>query len=55
MNHHTLKTTRCLRGEGRIYEVDILIPQRLHDHHSDYPLAPEKIEIGDDIISDFSR
>ncbi|CAH3157591.1 unnamed protein product, partial [Porites lobata] len=30
---------------GYILEVDLEYPAALHDHHSDYPLAPEKIEI----------
>ncbi len=34
-----------------ILEVDIEIPESIHEHTSDYPLCPEKLEITKNMIS----
>lgn len=36
---------------GYILEVDLEYPPKLHDLHSDYPLAPEKMVITHDMLS----
>ena len=36
-------------SNGHILEVDFKYPPKLHDLHSDYPLAPEKMVITHDI------
>ena len=39
---------------GYILDVDLEYPQELHDIHNDYPLAPEKINIPKEWLSDYS-
>ena len=34
-------------------EVDLDYPENLHDPHGDYPVAPEKIKIEDEILSPY--
>ena len=38
---------------GYILEVDLEYCKKLHDSHSDYPLAPEKLEISSDMLSKY--
>ena len=39
---------------GYFLEVDLEYISKLHDFHNDYPLAPEKLEIGSDMLSDIA-
>ena len=39
---------------GYVLEVDLEYPEKLHDIHNDYPLAPEKINIPKEWLSDYS-
>ena len=41
--------------KGIILEVDLEYPKELHKLHNDYPLAPEKIKVTNDMLSDYSK
>ena len=40
---------------GYILEVDLEYCWKLHDSHNDYPLCPEKIEVGYDMLSKYCK
>ena len=40
---------------GYITEVDLEYPEELHELHNAYPLAPEKLAIPYDMLSDYCR
>ena len=40
-------------NEGYILEVDLEYSSDLDDLHSDYPLAPEKLKVSDDMLSNY--
>jgi len=42
-------------NKGVNLEVDLEYPEELHDHHNDYPCAPENIVVTDDMLSDYCR
>ena len=39
---------------GYILDVDLKYPEHLHDSHSDYPLAAEKLKIAKEMLSAYS-
>ena len=46
----------CLNSNsfvGDILEVDLEYPDELHNLHNDYPLAPEKLDISQNMLSKY--
>ena len=41
--------------KGLILEVDLAYPKKLHDLHNDYPLAPEKVKVGENMLSEYCQ
>ena len=39
--------------KGCVLEVDLEYPKELHELHNDYTLAPDKIEMKNEILSDY--
>ena len=40
---------------GCLLEVDLKCPDELHELHNDYPLAPEKLAVSSDILSNYCK
>jgi hypothetical protein len=41
--------------KGYYLEVDLEIPSELHDYMRDYPIAPERMIVTDNMLSPYSR
>ena len=40
---------------GYIFEADLKYPKKLHELHNDYPLAPEKLAVSNDMLSTYCK
>ena len=40
---------------GYLLEVDLKYPDKLHELHNDYPLAPEKLAVSNDMLSIYCK
>ena len=40
---------------GYFLEVDLEYPDKLHELHNDYPLAPEKLAVSSDMLSNYCK
>ena len=40
---------------GYFLEVDLEYPDELHELHNDYPLAPEKLAVTNDMLSNYCK
>ena len=40
---------------GSFPEVDLEYPNKLHELHNDYPLAPEKLAVTNDMLSNYCK
>ena len=41
--------------KGLILEVDLKYPEKMHNLHNDYPLAPEKVKVNKDMLSNYCQ
>ena len=41
--------------KGLILEVDLKYPKKLHNLHNDYPLAPEKVKVTENMLSNYCK
>ena len=48
-----LMGTKNNNSTGYILEADLEYPKKIHDIHNDYPLAPEKINIPKELLSNY--
>ena len=51
----TIKDQPADGPEGFILEVDLEYPQELHDHHNAYPLAPERMVVQKEWMSEYQH
>ena len=53
INRFDVKSISENSSDGNILEVDLEHPDELHELHNDYPLAPGKLEISHNVLSNY--
>ena len=53
LNNIDLGKYKVDSDDGLILEVDLEYPKDLHELHNDYPLAPEKVKVSKDMLSEY--
>jgi hypothetical protein len=54
-NYIDWKNINTKTNIGYILEVDLIYPEHLHDLHSDFPLAPHKLKIANECLSEYQH
>jgi hypothetical protein len=54
LEHFDVREIADNSPEGYVLEVDLVYPPGLHDMHSDYPLAPERITLENNVLSPYT-
>ena len=47
------RSKRVWLEKGCVLEVDLQYPKELRELHNDYPLAPDKVKIKRELLSDY--
>ena len=55
LTEDTVKLMDADGDRGYVFEVDLHYPEHLHDMHNGYPLAPEGLNIGKEMLSDYCK
>ena len=55
INKTNLAKYTAEHDEGLLLEVDLDYPKELHDLHNDYPLAPEKLKVNKNMLSEYCK
>ena len=55
LNKLELSKYKSESPKGIILEVDLEYPEKLHDGHNNYPLAPEKLLVTDNMLSPYCK
>ena len=54
-NNINLASYKDNSNKGIILEVDLEYPKELHNLHNDYPVAPEKMKISNNMLSNYCK
>ena len=55
LNEFDVNSVNEKSDTGYFLEVDLEYPNELHELHNDYPLAPEKLTVTNDMLSKYCK